>query len=351
MHRGFLALALALLCSGAVVAAATPPAVTPAKTQTFKDWIVGCDNGLSCQAVALAPDGSSEDTLSLLVRRSGGEGEFSVELSGFPTSMTTYRISIDNRAANRGAVATGTDAFQIVGPGAMKLARAMAKGLTLRLNDGSGVAIGRVSLLGATAAMRYMDRAQGRVGSRSAIVATGRRAATATRDTQIPVILTSRIKPSDMLPDTAALVALSENSPCANERVGATQDSTFSLGDTKALVLLNCGARAYNASVAAYIGGRDETGKWTFNPATFDYAPSRLTEADNIALLVNATWDSATQTLSGFYKGRVIGDCGSADDYVWDGTSFRLVKARVMDQCRGSTEWIPVWRAEVKLIG
>ena len=143
--------------------------------------------------------------------------------------------------------------------------------------------------------------------------------------------------------------AWSESSPCAKERVGATQDAAFSLGDAKALVLLNCGAGAYNASAAAYIGERDGAGKWAFDPAAFDYSPTRLAEGGNIALLVNATWDSAAQTLSSFSKGRGIGDCGTSEDYVWDGASFRLVKARVMDQCRGSTDWIAVWRAEVKL--
>ncbi len=343
---------MALLCSGAVAATATAPTVAPSKTATFKDWIVGCDNGLACQAVALIPDNLPADTLSLVLQRgAGNSGELAIEISGFAPNTGAYRILIDGRVAYAGAVATGADTILITGTDAMKLARALAKGRTLRLTDGPGAALGQVSLSGSTAALRYVDAAQGRAGSRGAIVATGRRAATVKQNTQVPVIAASRIQPSDMLPDAAALVALSESSPCAEERVGATQDAAFSLGGTRALVLLNCGAGAYNASAAAYIGERDGAGKWSFKPAMFDYTPNRLSEDGNIALLVNATWDSATQTISSFSKGRGVGDCGSSEDYVWDDASFRLVKARVMDPCRGSIDWIPVWRVDVKLTG
>ncbi len=350
MHKGYLALALLCGCTG--LEAATTPTIVPAKTVTFKDWIVGCDNGLACQAVALMPDNLPADTLSLAVRRGAGNtDEPGIVISGFAANTTAYRILVDGRVASSGVIATGKDQILIAGNAAKRLSRALAKGRILRLTGGSGFALGRVSLSGSRAALRYIDVAQGRIGSRSAIVASGRRVTTAKRQTQVPVITAGRIKPSATLPDTAALVALSESSPCAKERVGATQDSAFSLGDTKALVLLNCGAGAYNASAAAYISERNNVGKWTFEPATFDYAPNRLTGDSNVALLANATWDSDTQTLSSLSKGRGIGDCGTSEDYVWDGISFRLVQARVMDQCRGSTNWIPVWRAQLKLTG
>ena len=238
-------MALALLCGSMGLEAATTPTVVPAKTVTFKDWIVGCDNGLACQAVALMPDNLPSDTLSLVLRRGAGNtDEPGVEISGFAANNTAYRILVDGRVASSGAIAAGKDQILIAGTDANRLSRALAKGRILRLTGGSGLALGRVSLFGSSAALRYIDAAQGRSGSRGAIVTTGRRATTAKRQTQVPVIRASRIKPSAMMPDTGALVALSESSPCAKERVGATQDSAFSLGDIKALVLLNCGAGA-----------------------------------------------------------------------------------------------------------
>jgi hypothetical protein len=35
---------------------------------------------------------------------------------------------------------------------------------------------------------------------------------------------------------------------------------------------------------------------------------------------------------------------------VWDGAMFRLTSATAMGECRGSVDWIPIWRAEVKLL-
>ena len=356
MHKGYLA--LALLCGSTGLEAATTPTIVPAKTVTFKDWIVGCDNGLACQAVALMPDNLPDDTLSLVLRRGDGNtDEPGIEISGFAANTTAYRILVDGRVASSGAIAAGKDQILIAGNDAKRLSRALAKGRILRLTDGSGLALGRVSLSGSSAALRYLDAAQGRIGSRSAIVATGRRVTTAKRQTQVPVITASRIKPSAILPDTAALVALSESSPCAADRFGSTQDTAYSLGTgasgPQALVLLNCGAGAYNFSSGIYIGQRDSIGRWSFTPAKFDYDATSFSfgpEGD-MKVLVNADWDASIQTISSYAKGRGIGDCGTSEDYVWDGISFRLVKARAMDQCRGSTNWIPVWRAEVKLTG
>ena len=170
----------------------------------------------------------------------------------------------------------------------------------------------------------------------------------------LPVISAKKIKPAKILPDAGALVALSEGSPCAAERFGPTADSAYSLGSgpdgPQALVLLNCGSGAYNFSSGIYTGQRNGKGKWTFEPAKFDYGAAGFSEDSKIPLLVNAGWDAATQTISSYAKGRGIGDCGSSENFVWDGNMFRLIGATVMGECRGSLDWIPVWRAEVRLV-
>jgi hypothetical protein len=325
----------------------------PAKVVTFKDWTVGCDNGLACQTVALMPENLPDRSLSIVATRAQGvNGAFAINMSGFTTKADRFRIVIDGKVADTGTMQVGGETIKVTGVDAIKLARAMAKGKSMRLIDGSGTELGAASLAGASAALRYTDAAQGRAGSRGAIIATGPKMATA-KKAALPVINAKKIKPSDILPDAEALVALSESSPCATERFGPTEDSAYSLGTgakgAQALVLLNCGSGAYNFSVGAYVGQQDAKGKWAFAPAMFDYAPTRLTEKRDLALLINADWDAATQTLGGYSKGRGIGDCGSSESYVWDGSMFRLTGAALMDECRGSLDWIPVWRAEVKL--
>jgi len=55
--------------------------------------------------------------------------------------------------------------------------------------------------------------------------------------------------------------------------------------------------------------------------------------------------------LNSYNKGRGLGDCGNAETYVWDGATFRLVQAYAMSECRGSTEWLTIWRAKVEYTG
>ncbi len=356
MRRGYIA--LALMCMTASTVAAPAPiskqGVKPSKVMTYKDWAVGCDNGLSCQAVALMPEGLPEGSLSIVaVRAEGVNGAFSIDMSGAASKSDRFRILIDGKVADTGAVPVGSATIKVTGADAMKLARAMAKGKKLRLINGAGTELGAASLAGSAAAFRYADAAQGRAGSRGAIIATGPKMATA-KTVSLPVISAKKIKPAKILPDAGALVALSEGSPCAAERFGPTADSAYSLGSgpdgPQALVLLNCGSGAYNFSSGIYTGQRNGKGKWTFEPAKFDYGAAGFSEDSKIPLLVNAGWDAATQTISSYAKGRGIGDCGSSENFVWDGNMFRLIGATVMGECRGSLDWIPVWRAEVRLV-
>jgi hypothetical protein len=60
---------------------------------------------------------------------------------------------------------------------------------------------------------------------------------------------------------------------------------------------------------------------------------------------VNARWNPARESLSSFARGRPLGDCGTSETYVWDGTMFRLIQARAMPVCRGAWEWPVLWSA------
>ncbi len=342
----------ALIAVAAHGVALAGPAV--GKLMTFRDWTVGCDNGLACQAVALTPNGPSDGALSLVITRPAGAlASPTIEMSGFTTKADRYRIVIDGKIADTGTMQVGSETIRVGGADAMKLARAMAKGKAMRLIDGGGADLGTASLSGVAAALRYTDSQQGRAGSKGAVIATGPKMAVA-KKVIVPVISAKKIAPTDMLPDASALVALSESSPCAAERFGSTEDTAYSLGTgpkgAQALVMLNCGAGAYNFSSGIYVGQREPKGKWSFVPATFDYGAGGFSADSKIPLLVNADWDAATQTIRSYAKGRGLGDCGSSESWVWDGATFRLTSATAMGECRGSLDWIPIWRAEVKVV-
>ncbi len=345
----------ALIAIAAASTAANSADIKLAKVMTFKDWAVACDNGLDCEATSFMAEDFPGDGLALSMSRDAGrDGAITIAIHGFETKADRYRLMVDRRVIDTGSMSVGAGEIQISGADAMKVARALVAGSRLKMTDGAGAELGQLSLAGSAAALRYMDAAQDRAGSVSAIAARGRKAATG-RMVALPVIEAAKIAPHQILPDAGSLVALSESSPCAAERFGASEDTAYSLGTsasgaTQALVLLNCGAGAYNFSYGAYVGTRDAGGKWTFAPASFDFM-DLFTESGNVPLLINADWDAASQSLSSYSKGRGVGDCGSSEQYVWDGTRLRLTLATSMDECRGSMDWLTVWRADVKLKG
>jgi hypothetical protein len=356
MYRGMKAFACGTAAFIAASAAygATPIPVSIGKTILFKDWVAGCDNGLACQAVGLTQETSTDQQLAIVFKRAEGAlAPLKVEISGAQSKSATYRILVDGKSASSGAIGRDSDFITVSGVAAIKLARVMSKGKTIAVIDGSGANLGSASLAGASAALRYIDAQQGRAGSLGAIIAVGKRKAKA-KSAALPVITAKKMTPTNTLPDASALVALSESSPCAADRFGSTEDTAYSLGNgangPQALVMLNCGAGAYNQASGIYAGQRDSAGKWSFAPARFDYVATDVGETPKVPVLINSDWDAGTQSIRSYNKARGVGDCGSSESWVWDGGVFRLTGAAVMNECRGSLEWIPVWRAEVRLI-
>jgi hypothetical protein len=342
-----------LLLAAASFGASAEAKIQLGQQKFFKDWAVACDNILSCQATALQPEDQAEDRLSLFVERDSATGDVAISLSGFQTKSENYRIMIDGRLAHSGAIITSTETITVSGADAIKLARAIAKGNLLLLQDGDGAEIGKASLKGSTAALRHIDIVQNRAGTKTALAKSGRKVLRP-KSLPMPVIEAKRIVPNNVTPDATALVSLIESSTCSKEREGVTEDVAHSLGPVdgkaRALVMISCGNGAYNFSQAIYVGVEEAAGKWTFKPAEFDYGDDFRTADNSLQLLVNADWDSATQKLSSFSKGRGLGDCGNGETYVWDGSMFRLVKASGMAECRGSIQWLTLWQAEVKLV-
>lgn len=359
---------IAIAAASTAASSATNSAdVKYADVKSFKDWAVACDNGLACEATTYFAEDFGDDQIQLTMSRAAGrDGEIKISLYGFKSASDRYQLFIDGRLIDTGAITSEQKEItrwsepvdkiiEIGGADAVKVARAMVAGRKLTLADGGGSDIGKVSLAGSAASLRYMDAAQGRVGRTNALAAKGRKKAGGLSPT-LPVIDATKIVPNQILPDAASLVSLSEISPCAAERDGlVSEDTAFSLGNDasgapRALVLLFCGTGAYNPSYGIYVGTRAQDGKWDFQPATFDHKQA-FTQTGKIPLMGYAEWDAASQTLNGYYKNRGIGDCGGSEQYVWDGQRFRLTAARDLDVCRGAMDWLTVWRADVKLRG
>lgn len=339
-----------------LLAAAAAPATgpVPGEVKIFKDWYVACDNIWSCEAGTLSDDGSELFTAQVVrIRREGGpDAPFRIELTPQEEQAKgPAKLVIDSGKPLMGTQDSEGDTW-LDEEQSMAIARGLANGKSAKvvLSDGSAIPI---SLAGSSAALRYIDAIQQRAGTSGAIVATG-----AKPDSAAPPAvpqLTARAAPKlSALPDMKDYPKVIADSGC-DYRMEGVEDSVEPLGQRSgkdmALALIACDSGAYNFGSVVMIAERpsnDAKARWTFRKAKFD-TPTGWGDEEQVAQLVNASFDPATGRLSEFAKGRGIGDCGTANSYAWDGEQFRLSERHEMGDCRGAWDWPRVWVAEVSV--
>lgn len=202
------------------------------------------------------------------------------------------------------------------------------------------------SLSGFVAGLIFMDEVQGRVGREDAIQAEG----AAQGDQGAPVRAIAAI--SDLPFQLRGEFRDSPDAAC-----GAMDDEVFanlggfeahSGGDTW-LIGLPCGmGGAYNQPYAFWerIGS---SLRMVPLPVMTEEGPS----TDNVAW--NISWDQDKQELSGFFKGRGLGDCGVYNRWTWrewtKGHVFILAESRAKGDCDGDPaggpeNWPALWPPE-----
>lgn len=313
------------------------------EVKSFGDWAVACDNLRFCEATSLMADENLDNVPQIAITREAGPaGALTIDISPDAEYRGGWQIEIDGKAVLNGSV-SGPN-IVVTGAQANQLADAMFKGETLVLRGG-GKVLSRASLKGLSATLRYFDAEQGRAGTTAALVAKGAKPANTVPAAPLAPRVTFLRPIGKPAAFSAALrVAMGKQSDCDAVYEGSEGElpktETWALGGGKTLALIPCGSGAYNFSSVPFV---IENGKAVV--ARFDHVPG-WTEAKGIATLVNAGWDPAKAELGSYMKGRGIGDCGSSETYVWDGAMFRLVEARAMGECRGSNNWLRIWKAE-----
>jgi len=327
----------------ALLAAAAAP--QPADLKTFQDWIVGCDNGAACHAVALMPEDWPEDGLTMSVQRGPEAGAQPVLAFEIGADSNAASVSADGRRlAVRLVGAEGQTRVTPADTAAMIAALRSAGRVELQSADGKP--LGAVSLRGASAALLYMDEKQRRTGTATALVRPGTRPP-AGPPPPLPVVAAQPLSSARPLALTAAgLAALRRKHGCTIDEVGGPEEAeTAALGPAESLLLLACGSGAYNVSHVPFVLRRGRGGVQA-TIAAFDVRPGWW-EGEDKPILVNAAWEKERGLLTSFSKGRGLGDCGTISDYAWDGRAFRLVEQSEMSECRGSVDYITTWRATV----
>ena len=314
---------------------------------SFKDWTVVCDNLRNCQVAGFGPDDSDVSAVLRLSREAAPGAPAKVEIDlweggadieGKPLTLAVDgRVVVTTRAkasGDDGGLAAVLDDAQ-VGP----LLGAARNGTVLSIQAGDKT-LGRVSLAGMVAALRYVDDQQKRVGTVTAMVAKGPApTASVPAPPLAPVLRAAPAIAQAGLPSKppAAVQALVAKSECDVEPDRSDAPEVARLSADKLLWQGPCWSGAYNFSSLFVIV--DKAGRVSLAPL----------EGVGDAVAVNAGYDPKTRILASYNKGRGVGDCGESSQWVWTGQVFALSQATVMPVCRGyGFDWPTVFRAEVR---
>lgn len=332
----------------------------PGELHRFTDYVVGCDNALACEAVSLVPQAAISQEAAAgqpdpwtnfgvlkVTRNAGPDAPLMVTISDFEGTPT--RLLQGDSAVEARLVAAGDGEWRIEAADLHALLDTLY-GDTLTVQDARGAKLGEFALSDLREALLYIDERQGRLGTAGAALRTGRRPnAVVPAPPPLPTVRAAAPTTERALTLSAAEVTQARRAQgCTADEVGTlnVDEQTFhALGGGRTLVMMGCGSGAYNAGSVPLIASR-EGGRLRVEPARFDIGPDS-DDPHGRRLLTNAEFNAATMTIHEWAKGRGLGDCGVAADYVWDGAMFRLTEQGEMSECRGALELITTWRARV----
>ena len=160
------------MTGGLLILAAAAAAAAEEPFPTFKDWVAGCDNGRSCMAVGQY-NPSNFDLASVVVERGPLPGDIPkiwFRSEGGPV----VDLQADGKRLGVKLTADADDYAITVDPGSVpRVVEAMKSARSLIPVRGDGKPSFPLSISGASAAMRWIDEQQKRVGTVTALVATG----------------------------------------------------------------------------------------------------------------------------------------------------------------------------------
>ncbi|MCB9690058.1 MAG: DUF1176 domain-containing protein [Alphaproteobacteria bacterium] len=310
----------------------------PGAVKTFGDWTVGCDNVGRCRALGSTDTG---DYVLVLDREPGPNDALLVGAVNQEEDTLPTALRIDGRLVPMTFHRVSGDPDQVASA-SVALARDLANAGVVELVAGERT-LGSAPTKGAAAALRWMDEAQGRAGTTSAILARGEKSELppvppTPTVTPVPAPADAKEHPIGQAVGKAAQKKLG----CWEaEQEGVRAIRSWPLDGGRTLVLLSCIGGAYDVSDVALVVSAD--GAWS--PAAYDHEPARLDDV-SAPIVTNADFTPATATLTSYARGRGPGDCGVSSSWAWDGQRFRLLSRTEMPTCAGSRTWIPTWTCE-----
>lgn len=344
---------IAGLAALAVAAAAASPAGAPPSYDTYKSWLVACDNTLSCEAKGVQDNPIQAE---MRIDRDGGPaGRMAAEISA-DGSFGLADIRVDGRAAALSPAewkVAHEDNITRVSTDRLPAIRA----LVAQLRNGTKLTLGSrdraIPLDGFAAALLRIDERQGRIGGVTALIRSGPAPASQTpAPPPVPYIPNHPIAARLASGEAARLIALVRRSGAAalrkegcETRAGEMKPDAHALDAKQALVLIPCVMGAYQGYALAFIAPRDggTPHRLSVSSAQIGNDPKHGV----IDAFTEGDFDPKTGSLSMFDKGRGVADCGMTASWIWDGAEFRLSGLTFQDACGGvdAGDWPTLFRS------
>ncbi len=346
---------------GLVASVGLSAAPATADIKQFRDWTAACDNLRVCNAYGFDTELSGHSYIRL-ERAGAADAGVRITLMLAAQKGVTLALAFDEPGLAglptgpvSGEPAGDDDEMQrlvISEPQAVAAALAsMRKAKTIAITridppdaTPSDPAKSEISLSGLAAALLWIDDQQKRVGTVTALIAGGDKPATAVPAVPAPPVVVAAKRAAAPVPKKAPAAVLAKaRAVCQDKKITEPEDIVRLDADVMYSFVCPELSGAYNYFTALIIESPGRPPRLAEFKFPRDYG---ATDHDYSA--INAGFDEATRTLSTFNKGRGIGDCGFASDWVWDGKAFQLALSKSMPDCHGVREedWPTVWRAE-----
>lgn len=315
---------------GAFLIACAGGAAAKPSTANFGHWETACDGGGGCSIWAWGENWGAPGYVVLNVQPDGGRilllgagaygdhprkeiSEFRIRIIGAGggvlwsrsfASRTWYPATLEGRLERPGEIDAAL--------------RALRDGERVEFDVvGETTRFTTISLKGSAAALLW-------VGSHRDL------------DQKIPAIRRAPPVSQAAIPYPAPAAIARCDADAGNE----TSPIGYRLAPGKLLWISECGGPGYNKGGVLTLA--DEAGHILPGP-TFD------TSDDQDPAEGNPSYDPKTRTLSSVFYGNGTRTCGNADQWVWDGRTFRYSRTARVTECEGlrESDWPVVHRARV----
>ncbi|CAN5295841.1 DUF1176 domain-containing protein [soil metagenome] len=324
-----------------LVAAALPvqAAVKPGPFATFGDWAVACDNANRCALTTLDPDDAPPPSeVVTIMREAGPIGRWKLWLTA-RTDEDPFAIEIGGQQIG-GPFRATPDGATIEGATARAIAAALPGARRIAVIDGISRELARISVVGLDDALRYMDAAQGRTGTVTAVIARGRKPASAVPEVPaLPIVPVARPVGHASVLTSARIKALQRRAKCHVAR-GAAKAQIYSLDHVRNIALVPCRTTGDNPTEAVFL-----LDKGVAKPARLDATPG-LGGWTRVPRITNGSYSNGS--LYSYARKAPDGDCGISQHFLWDGNLFRLIEQAQMDVCRGNGNFLNTWRVRLR---